>query len=111
MKMRKTFLLILSVLLAVGCANQLRSLNGTFSKTAGAVHITDPQNDYVIDAAIPIPTQVFATQGDFSDRIRISWQQVFYNDSQIQYHVYRESKTKNGAFYVKAQKQRLFSSF
>ena len=96
MKMKKTFLLILSVLLAVGCANQLRSLNGTFSKTAGAVEVSDPQNDYVIDASIPIPTMVSATQGDFSDRIRISWQQVFYGDSQIQYHVYRETQAKDG---------------
>ena len=96
MKMKKTFLLILSALLAAGCANQLRSLNGTFSKTAGAVEVSDPQNDYVIDASIPIPTMVSATQGDFSDRIRISWQQVFYGDSQIQYHVYRETQAKDG---------------
>lgn len=96
MKRRFLCYTVLIILLATGCHNQLRELNGAVIKTAGAVHITDPQNDYVIDAAIPIPTQVSATQGDFSDRIRISWQQVFYNDSQIQYHVYRESKTKDG---------------
>ena len=96
MKRRFLCYTVLIILLVTGCHNQLRELNGAVIKTAGAVHITDPQNDYVIDAAIPIPTQVSATQGDFSDRIRISWQQVFYNDSQIQYHVYRESKTKDG---------------
>ena len=96
MKRRSLCYTVLIILLVTGCHNQLRELNGAVIKTAGAVHITDPQNDYVIDAAIPIPTQVSATQGDFSDRIRISWQQVFYNDSQIQYHVYRESKTKDG---------------
>ena len=96
MKRRFLCYTVLIILLVTGCHNQLRELNGAVIKTAGAVHITDPQNDYVIDAAIPIPTQVSATQGDFSDRIRISWQQVFYNDSQIQYHVYRESETKEG---------------
>lgn len=96
MKRRFLCYTVLIILLATGCHNQLRELNGAVIKTAGAVHITDPQNDYVIDAAIPIPTQVSATQGDFSDRIRISWQQVFYNDSQIQYHVYRESETREG---------------
>lgn len=93
---KRIALIFLSVLLVAGCANQLRSLNGQVVKTAGAVEISDPQNDYVIDANIPIPTSVSATQGNFSDRIRISWQQVFYGDAQIQYHVYREDVKKDG---------------
>lgn len=93
---KRLALIFLSVLLAAGCANQLRSLNGQVVKTAGAVEISDPQNDYVIDANIPIPTSVSATQGNFSDRVRISWQQVFYKDAQIQYHVYREDVKRDG---------------
>lgn len=93
---KRLALIFLSVLLAAGCANQLRSLNGQVVKTAGAVEIADPQNDYVIDANIPIPTSVSATQGNFSDRVRISWQQVFYGDAQIQYHVYREDVKRDG---------------
>ncbi len=93
---KRLALIFLSVLLAAGCANQLRSLNGQVVKTAGAVEISDPQNDYVIDANIPIPTSVSATQGNFSDRVRISWQQVFYGDAQIQYHVYREDVKRDG---------------
>lgn len=93
---KKLGLIFLSLLLAVGCANQLRSLNGQTVKSSAALEISDLQNDYSINGNIPIPTSVLATQGNYSDRIRVSWQQVFYGDATIHYHIYREEKKRDG---------------
>ena len=95
MKRKMTFGLLLLVF-AAGCSNQLRDITNTIIKTENPVVSEEESSGLNINAAIPVPTLVTATQGDYSDRIRITWRQVFYEDQQIWYYVYREGKDAEG---------------
>ena len=95
MKRKMTFGLLLLVF-AAGCSNQLRDITNTIIKTENPVVSEEESSGLNVNAAIPVPTLVTATQGDYSDRIRITWRQVFYEDQQIWYYVYREGKDAEG---------------
>lgn len=87
----KKVIALLFALLLIGCPNQLRNLEGKMIKTSASTAGENVVGDgLVVDPSIPTPTMVTATQGGHSDRIRISWKQVFHGDAQIQYHVYRK---------------------
>lgn len=85
---------------ATGCSNQLRDLTNTIIKTESPVVSDEESAGLNINAAIPVPTLVTATQGAYSDRIRITWRQVFYGDVQIWYYVYREGTDAEGKTYL-----------
>lgn len=89
MKRKITFGLLLLFVFATGCSNQLRDLTNTIIKTEDPVVSGEESSGMNINAAIPVPTLVTATQGAYSDRIRITWRQVFYEDVQVWYYVYR----------------------
>lgn len=96
MKMNRLFGLMLSLFLLFGCANQLRDLTGKIVQTETPVAGEETDSGLSVNPAIPVPTLVTATKGDYSDRIRITWKQVFYEDVQIWYYVYRESSDAEG---------------
>ena len=96
MKRKLIFGLLCLFAFVTGCSNQLRDITNTIIKTENPVVSEEESSGLNVNAAIPVPTLVTATQGDYSDRIRITWRQVFYEDQQIWYYVYREGKDAEG---------------
>lgn len=93
----KKYLLFLIIAFSIfSCKNVLLKEGvDQFAPDAGSVYVDENTvaGDFPVSLAVPQPSGVVATKGQFVDQIQLTWNQVIYDGKPVKYHIYRRSSS------------------
>ena len=94
--MKRCLLFFIIAISIFSCKNVLLKENiQDFAPDANSVYTDENtfSGDYPVSLAVPQPSGVVASKGQYIDQIQLTWNQVIYEGKAIKYHIYRRASS------------------